>query len=55
MLHSLVSMPHCAGVKICLGASADKIAALYVCMEEAAKYKVIHIHVGEARIQAKYI
>ena len=28
-LHSLLSIPNCAGVKICLGASADKIAALY--------------------------
>ena len=37
-LHSLFSVPNCAGVKICLGTSAEKIAALYANTVEAAKF-----------------
>ena len=36
-LHSLISIPNCAGVNICLGARADRIAALYALTVEAAK------------------
>ena len=54
MLHSIVSVTNCAGVKICLNVSAEKIAALYTRTVEAAK-KVILIHVGEARKPAKYL
>ena len=36
-LHSLLSIPNCAEVNICLGERADKIAALNVRIVEAAK------------------
>ena len=36
-MHRLNSVPNCARVKICLGESADKIAALYARTVEAAK------------------
>ena len=40
VLHSLLNVPNCAGVKICLGESADKIAALYACTEEVANFNL---------------
>ena len=36
---ALLSIPNCAGVKICLGKRAEKIAALYARTVEAAKCK----------------